>query len=447
MMKEKEFLPMVGQALGIESLNPMQRHMLDVVAEGRDIILLSPTGTGKTLAFVLPVLKLLRPSTGQVQAVVIAPSRELVLQIGGIFRKVASSARCVVLYGGHKVEDEVNSLAVVPDVIVGTPGRLLDHARRGHIDLWPVRICVLDEFDKTLELGFEQEVSKIFKRLKNVSRILLTSATRADSLPEFITLNNPLTLDYLSDNKALEQRLDIKTVSSGEADKLGSLYDLLQTLAHEAPQGRCGKTMVFVNHRESAERVAGFLKRKKVSAVLYHGALDQTEREKALALFRSGARDVMVSTDLGARGLDIESVQNVVHYHLPLTAEAYTHRNGRTARVEATGNVYIMLAPGERLPEYAKATGRLEIISGLDAPLSTGLETLNISGGKREKVSKGDILGWLAKDMGVPASEVGVIYVGDHYSLVSLPRAAALAITKAARAHKIKGTKRPVHLL
>lgn len=444
-MREKEFLPLVESALGIETLNPMQRRMLDVVSEGRDIVLLSPTGTGKTLAFILPMLKLLRPSTGRIQAVIIAPSRELVLQISGIVRKVAAGMRCVEVYGGHKVEDEVNSLSVTPDILVGTPGRLLDHVKRGNVDLWPVRICVLDEFDKTLELGFEDEVAKIFTSLKNVSRIIMTSATATDILPDFIKLNNPLTLSYLEENKELRTRIRVLAVDCDSNDKLDRLYILLQTLS--AMEKGLGRTIVFVNHRESAERVAAYLKKKGVSAVLYHGALDQSEREKALALFRSGSRNILVSTDLGARGLDIDMVENVIHYHQPLTPEAYTHRNGRTARADATGAVYVMLSPDEQPAAFVNIDGRLALDNTTDRKLDTGLETLYISGGKREKLSKGDILGWLVKEMNVPGSDVGAIVVSDHFSLVTLPRKVAYQITQSAKNHKIKGSKRPVHIV
>ena len=159
-MREKEFLPNVRERLGIETLNPMQRKMMQCGTEGRDIILLSPTGSGKTLAFILPMLKMLRPSTGRLQAVVIAPSRELVIQIAGIAGAIASGFKVTPLYGGHKVEDEVNSLAAGTDIIVATPGRLLDHLRRRNIDALPTRILVLDEFDKSLELGFEEERSE-----------------------------------------------------------------------------------------------------------------------------------------------------------------------------------------------------------------------------------------------------------------------------------------------
>lgn len=186
-MREKEFLPLVKEKLGIEALNPMQRKMMDTAAEARDIILLSPTGSGKTLAFILPVLKMLKPASGRVQVVVIAPTRELVIQIASIFRSIAAGYKVTPLYGGHKVEDEVNSLAAGTDIVVATPGRLLDHINRRNIDVLPTRIAVLDEFDKSLELGFEKEMKKIFGRLKNVSRVLLTSATRATCFPIFST--------------------------------------------------------------------------------------------------------------------------------------------------------------------------------------------------------------------------------------------------------------------
>lgn len=184
-MREKEFLPLVKERLGIDALNDMQLKMMQTSTEAHDIMLLSPTGSGKTLAFILPMLKMLKPASGRVQAIVIAPSRELVLQIFGIIRNIAAGFKTTALYGGHKVEDEVNSLQAGTDIIVATPGRLLDHINRRNIDVLPTRILVLDEFDKSLELGFEKEMKKICDRLKNVSRRLLTSATRADVLPDF----------------------------------------------------------------------------------------------------------------------------------------------------------------------------------------------------------------------------------------------------------------------
>ena len=249
-------------------------------------------------------------------------------------REVSPGLRVVALYGGHNVEDEVNSLKVVPDIVVATPGRLLDHAVRRNIDLLPVRIVVLDEFDKSLELGFDEEMEKLMKRMKNVSRFILTSATNADVMPEFLNLNNPLTLDFLSGNENLKTRMRVHRVKSDSKDKLEALLSLLKCITAEGP---LKKTIIFVNHRESAERVVEFLKKKGVDASLYHGALDQRERETAVALFNNGSRPVLVATDLAARGLDIEKVASIIHYHQPLTREAYTHRNGRTAAWKRKG--------------------------------------------------------------------------------------------------------------
>lgn len=440
-MREKEFLPNVKTRLGIETLNDMQQKMMASASEPRDIILLSPTGSGKTLAFTLPVMKMMKPSTGRVQCVVIAPSRELVVQIAGVMREVGKELRVIALYGGHKVEDEVNSLKVVPDIIVATPGRLLDHAVRRNVDLLPVRILVLDEFDKSLELGFEEEMGKLVRRMKNVSRILLTSATSADVLPEFLNLNNPLTFNFLGENESLRSRMSVHRVDSDGKDKLDTLLTLLNNISQGVEPE---KSIIFVNHRESAERVYDFLKKRNVSCVLYHGALDQRERETALALFNSGSHPILVATDLAARGLDIERVASVVHYHQPLTPEAYTHRNGRTARVEEEGDVYILVGPEEEVKDFVEIDDTFSLDPNLKGSLRSRFMTLYVSAGKREKVSRGDILGFLVKECGVPASEIGKINVYDHYSLVAVREEAVPALLNNAEGKKLKGEKRKI---
>lgn len=443
-MREKEFLPAVRDRLGIEQLNEMQLKMMASASEPRDIILLSPTGSGKTLAFILPVLKLLKAPTGRLQVVVIAPSRELVAQITGVMREVACGFRVVALYGGHSVEDEVNSLRVTPDVIVATPGRLLDHAVRRNIDLLPVRILVLDEFDKSLELGFEEEMGKLVRRMKNVSRYILTSATSADTLPEFLNLQNPLTLDFVGDNTGLRQRMRVHRVDSDGKDKLATLLTLLHNInSVTTPE----KVIIFVNHRESAERVAEFLKREGVDAVLYHGALDQRERETAVALFNNGSRPVLVATDLAARGLDIEKVSGVIHYHQPLTPEAYTHRNGRTARMEEEGDVYVLVGPDEEVREFVEFDDTLTMDPEKRGRLRSGFVTLYVGGGKREKVSRGDILGFLVKECGAEPGEIGKINVYDHYALAAVRDDAARRLIEGSVGKKLKGEKRKISIL
>lgn len=442
-MREKEFLPLVSGRLGIENINQMQARMMGLASEAKDIVLLSPTGSGKTLAFILPVMKMLKAPTGRVQCVVIAPSRELVMQIAGIIREIANGFKTSALYGGHNVEDEMNTLSVTPDIIVATPGRLLDHINRRNIDVLPTRILVLDEFDKSLELGFESEMKKITGRLKNVSRTILTSATDIPVLPDFLTLSNPVKLDFLDENEDLRSRLHIHRVDSDGRDKLASLLALLRHInGTDNPE----RTIVFVNHRESAERVADFLTRSGVDCVLYHGALEQRDREKAIAMFNNGSRPVLVATDLASRGLDIEKVARIIHYHQPLTPDVYTHRNGRTARVEEEGDVYLLIGPDEEVKPFVSIDDTVETgpEDSEERSLRSDKATLYISAGKKEKLSRGDIVGFLIKDSNLDAGEIGKINVFDHYSLVAVPRRKAKHIAEDAASKKIKGSKRKV---
>lgn len=443
-MREKEFLPLVEEKLGIAELNQMQRKMMEQASDSRDIILLSPTGSGKTLAFILPMLKILKPSTGRVQAVVVAPSRELVIQISQIINKIANGFKVTQLYGGHKVEDEVNSLSAGTDIIVATPGRLLDHINRRNIDVLPTRVLVLDEFDKSLELGFEKEMKKIVDRLKNVSRYILTSATQADILPDFLKLNNPITLNYLDDNKKLHKRLRVHRVDSDVNDKLESLAGLLSHLAEGKEPERC---IIFVNYRESAERVAEFLKKRGLPVVLYHGALDQHERETAVATFNNGSKPILVATDLAARGLDIEDVKSIIHYHQALTPETYTHRNGRTARVDRTGDVYVLVGPKEDVKEFTEFDDTVYPDATVASPSDPKYATIRFSAGKKEKLSKGDIVGFLVKEGGASADGIGKIDVYDHYSLAAVPYDEVGKILSSIKGKKIKGEKRLISLV
>ncbi|MCM1378450.1 MAG: DEAD/DEAH box helicase [Clostridium sp.] len=457
-MKEKDILPILRKEFQIDKLNEMQQRMVDASAKGREFILLSPTGSGKTIAFTLPMLKWLKPSTGQIQAVVIAPSRELVQQIFHVVKRLAVGYKVTPLYGGHKVEDEINSLSAGTDIVVATPGRLLDHMQRRDIDPRPARIVILDEFDKSLELGFEQEMKKILAKMKDLSRYILTSATKSKVLPEFLQLTSTIEMDFLGGTEDVRKRMEVKRVDTDSRDKLQSLYELLAKLSKNEIIPR---SIIFVNHRESVERIYKFLEKEGVDAVLYHGQLDQRERETAIALFNNGTKPILVATDLAARGLDIKGVQNIIHYHQPLTEETFTHRNGRTARVDTTGRIYVLIGPDEKLQPYIefdgeeaiateKSTGLKKGIvdekSNIKKNLRTGLATIYIAEGKKEKLSKGDILGYLTKDCGIEGKEVGKIDVFDHYSLVALKKENALKVIKTAKTSKIKGKKRRINL-
>ena len=433
-MKEREILLTVKERMGIDTLNDMQRQALEVWKQGGgDLVLYSPTGTGKTLAFALCLLQALKPPMQQLQAVVLAPSRELVMQTSEILRILATGYKVTPCYGGHAVADEKASLAVTPDVIVSTPGRLLDHHKRGHIDLRGTRLLVLDEMDKSLELGFEDEMRQLLKQMPHINRRVLASATVLDVVPDYVRLHNPLTLNVLEKTEQPAERITVRRVTSDSKDKLDTLRQLLLSL-----EG--GKTIVFVNYRESVERIHQYLVKQRIDAGIYHGAMEQQDRECAVAMLNNGSHNVLVATDLAARGLDIDTVEHIIHYHLPVSEQAYIHRNGRTARVDAEGNAYVITAPDEPVPEWVAVDGAFELHPAAAMPRAA-MATLYFQAGKKEKLSRGDIMGFIAHNSGLPPGDIGRIDVRDHYALVAVPRKSADEVLRRVQGAKIKGKK------
>ena len=444
-MTLKEILENIGKRHGVERLNPMQKAAAS--AKSERIILLAPTGSGKTLAFAVPLVSRLSEPCGKVQAVVIAPSRELVIQISEVIRPIANGRsddapagmraaayKTAALYGGHSMQEEVNTLSVTPDIVVATPGRLLDHVLRGTIDLASARQLVLDEYDKALELGFHDQMRRIVKRMRALRYVTLTSATPLAEMPDFIDMSQAKVIDYTGKSPAPRSRMDVERVRSDSKDKLESLDSLLASMPN-------GKTIVFVNHRESSERVHDFLARRGYPVGLYHGGLDQLQREVAIDMLNNGTTPVLVSTDLGSRGLDIDDVRSVVHYHMPPTRESWTHRNSRTARVDSEGSVYVLVADGEKVPEYIDFDHEYIPASDNPDPIRADVATLYFHVGKKEKVSRADILGFLAKQGGLDGKDVGKIVVKDHAALAAIPSGRAEAVLEAVAGAKIKGQR------
>ena len=437
-MKQTEILANILRRTRIAELNPMQRRMAEISSRGT-FTLLAPTGSGKTIAFAIPFLKSIAPAKGQIQGVVIAPSRELVLQIAEVLRPIATGLKTVAFYGGHSMQEETNSLSVTPDIIVATPGRLLDHLKRGHLDLGTVSSLVLDEYDKALELGFADEMKRVCRRLTGLRLVILTSATPLAAIPEYLPAKDPQTIDF-SESDTPRRRMQVVRVESPSRDKLTTLSDLL----HSLPNGR---VIVFVNHRESAERIYDSLKKEHLPIGLYHGGLDQNDRENAIVQLANGSTPVLISTDLGARGLDIPELSAVVHYHMPTSPEAWTHRNGRTARQEAKGDIYVITAEGEDIPYYV-TTDRDYAPSGHSSdPIHSDTATLYFNVGKKEKISRGDIVGFLIAKGGLTASEIGVITLRDHAALVGVPRKKARELLARLSPEKIKNTRAKISLL
>lgn len=412
----------------------MQQASIATIADHNNVLLLSATGSGKTLAFLLPLVKTLRADKPTSQAIIIVPSRELALQIEMVFKSMGTGLKITCCYGGHKRETEENNLVQPPALLVGTPGRLADHIRRGNITVDTIETLVLDEFDKSLELGFLEEMSFIIGSLKGLNKRILTSATEAVEIPSFIGADELVKLDFLGD-KDSDTGLAIKTLLSDGKDKLETLFRLICTLGNRS-------TIVFCNHRESVERTSAFLKDKDIVNVFYHGAMEQQERDAALCKFRNGTSNVLVTTDLAARGLDIANIRYIVHYHLPGSEDIFTHRNGRTARMEASGTAILILSPEEKLPDYIDpSTEQIELPASAPIPDKPQWSTLFIAAGKKDKVNKIDIVGFLSNKGLLKKEDIGLIEVKDFFSFVAIKKIKMNETLRLIKEQKIKNKK------
>lgn len=421
--------------LSVTQLTPMQEAALCCMRDSKDMILLSPTGTGKTLAYLLPLIEHLQTGVSGVQAIVIVPSRELALQIDTVLRTMALPWKAMSVYGGRPAMDEHRSMkGIQPTIIVGTPGRLNDHLSKGNIDARKVETLVIDEFDKCLELGFQAEMQQVVEQLPAVHRRILTSATDLEEVPSFTGVHRAVKLDYIPQGET-NDKVSTYVVHSESKDKLHTLYKLLCALGG-------GQTIVFCNHRESVDRVGGYLCEQKLSHEAYHGGMEQEVRERALYKFRNGSSNVLISTDLAARGLDIPEVQHIIHYHLPGNEEAYIHRTGRTARWNAEGSSYLILHGEERVPDYL-GTDVQDFVLPERAPRPEPPQwtTLYIGRGKKDKINKVDIAGFLYKKGGLTRDDVGVIDVHDYYAYVAVRRNKVRQLLVMVANEKIKGLK------
>ena len=420
--------------LDIDALNEMQVASIEANKANDNVILLADTGSGKTIGFLLPVLEQLDTSNTKTQAIVIVPSRELALQIEQVFKKMGTPFKVTCCYGGHLRETEENNLAEPPALLIGTPGRLADHIRRGNITTDTIETLVLDEFDKSLELGFQEEISFIIGKLPAIKKRLLTSATAAVDIPEFIGMENPLRLNFSGTGTDAE-KLWVKKVLSDEKDKADSLFRLICLLGNRS-------AIVFCNHRESVDRTSAILKEKGIVNVFYHGALEQQERDSALCKFRNGTSNVLVTTDLAARGLDIPNIRYIIHYHLPATEDIYTHRNGRTARMDASGTVILILSPDEKLPSYIPAdTEQIQLPEHAVLPEKPKWTTLFIAAGKKDKVNKVDIVGFLSQKGDLKKEDIGLIDVKDFFSFAAIRKSKASHTLQLIKDQKIKNKK------
>ena len=423
--------------LQIKALNPMQEEAIATISENVNTILLSPTGTGKTLGFSLPLLQTLDPNSKEVQALILVPSRELAIQIEQVIRSMGSGYKVNAVYGGRPMSKDKIELKHTPAILIGTPGRIADHFSNNRFSKEYIKTLVLDEFDKSLEVGFEYEMRGIINQLPTLSKRILTSATQGVEIPEFVKLQKPKIINYLKEKRT--SQLTFKTVISPTKSKLKTLLSLIQHIGNEPG-------IVFCNLKDSILEVSDFLERNKISHACFSGGMEQKDRERALIKFRNGTCQLLIATDLAARGIDVPEMKFIVHYELPKHQEEFIHRNGRTARVNEKGTAFILKWENERLPDFIK-TSKGVSISKKAHYKPQYWETLFISGGRKDKISKGDIAGLFFKQGGISREQLGVIELKPDCAFVAIPLELAHNLVEKLNNTRLKKKKVRVTLL
>tara|TARA_B100000768_G_scaffold33816_1_gene32354 strand:+ start:4061 stop:5413 length:1353 start_codon:yes stop_codon:yes gene_type:complete len=419
----------------ITDLNKMQKESYKTISTKKDLVLLSPTGSGKTLAFLLPLIEQLDKNNQEIQLLILVPSRELAQQIEQVARKMGSGFKVNAVYGGRSGSLDKIDLKHRPAILIGTPGRVADRLRRDHFSLENIKTIVLDEYDKSLEIGFEKEMSEIINTLPNIQQRVLTSATSYARIPDFVGLKKPVFINHIQESSS---KLVVKTIISQDKDKLKSLEKSLAYIGNKPG-------IIFCNFKEALERISGFLTNNGISHLCFHGGMEQIDRERALIKFRNGTNQLLLATDLASRGIDIPEIKFILHYHLPLHDKEFTHRNGRTARMNQDGIAYILNWKEDELPDFIKEI-KPEIID-IDnkniskSASSNGWNTLYISGGRRDKISKGDIVGLFIKQGAIEKQQLGVIEIKQNCAYASVDASVTEKIIEKTNNCKLKKKK------
>lgn len=446
----------VIQELEFKEMTSIQQQAIPVLLSGKDLIGESPTGSGKTLAFSLPILQKIKIAHRYVQAVVLCPTRELVDQVVRDLRKWGrrlNGLQVAQLTGGQPMRDQRESLEQGAHIIVATPGRLLDLLDRGYADVSQVFLLVLDEADKMLEMGFEEQIKFIVDDIPRDRQTMLFSATFPAAIEQLSRRyqKNPTHIQ-VADSE--ESKPDIEQImySCMNEDKINILMRVLQQHPSES-------TVIFCNEKSKVAEIGEVLAKNKVSSAALHGDLEQRDRERVLSLFRNGSYRILVATDVAGRGLDIENLDLVVNFDLPSQAQVYVHRIGRTGRAGRKGTAVSLVTRNEplKIGEFEQFTGQKIELKTLGFKNQHGLgfsyqvsamQTLSISGGRKDKLRPGDILGSLtSQPNGLKAAEIGQIEISDHNSLVAVSTSMVHQALEKLRNGKIKGKKFQVKLV
>ncbi len=432
---QKEIL----EKLGIEQLNPMQEEAISVISTNSETVLLSPTGTGKTLAFLLPILGELDPECPEVQVLILIPSRELAIQIEQVIRETGSGYKVNAVYGGRSISKDKDELSHPPAILIGTPGRIADHFRKKTFSTENIKTLVLDEFDKSLEVGFESEMKEIVMSLPNLSKKILTSATQEIKIPGFVGVKTPQYINYPTGGKS---QLKIHTLISPSKNKLETLVNLLSSIGDQPG-------IIFCNYKDSIQEVSNFLTVNKISHGCFYGGMEQKERERSLIKFRNGTYRLIIATDLAARGIDIPQLEFIIHYQLPLKEQEFIHRNGRTARMNQKGNAYVLQWEKENLADFINP----DVLSNETWKSqeknfrSSSWETLFISGGRKDKISKSDIAGLFLKQGNLKKDQLGLIELKQDCAFVAVPASKANSLINELNNSRLKQKKVRIKLV
>ena len=380
--------------LNIHVLNPMQEEAISVIDVTTNTVLLSPTGTGKTLAFLLPIIKILDPECQDIQALIIVPSRELAIQIEQVVRSMGSGFKVNAVYGGRPMSKDKIEIKHVPAILIGTPGRIADHFSNNRFSKKSIKTLILDEFDKSLEDGFELEMKEIINQLPHINKRILTSATQSLDVPGFVRLDKPTTVNYL--NQKVVSKLQVKIVKSVSKNKLPSLLELIDHLGNQ-------NGIIFCNFRDSIEVVSRFLDKNKINNSCFSGGMEQKDRERSLIKFRNGTNQILVATDLASRGIE----------ELPIYVKTSKGVNISKKAV--------------RKPQY--------------------WETLFISGGRKDKISKGDIAGLFFKQGKLSKDQLGTIELKQDCAFVAVPKSISEDLVETLNNSRLKKKKVRVTIL
>ncbi|MDD2541416.1 MAG: ATP-dependent RNA helicase DbpA [Desulfuromonadaceae bacterium] len=431
-------------SLGYAEMTPIQAHTLPLILAGKDVIAKAKTGSGKTAAFGIGLLTHLEAASSNVQALVLCPTRELADQVGKELRRLArftDNIKILTLCGGVPFGPQFASLEHGAHVVVGTPGRLLDHLRRGSLDLTSLQTLVLDEADRMLDMGFLEDISTLIAATPKKKQTLLFSATYPTAITALsATLQHEpveISVDETHDENAIEQVFY-------EVEPEERTAAVAQLLMHFSPES----TLVFCNTKVECQEVAAALSEKGFAALAIHGDLEQRERDQVLVRFANKSTSVLVATDVAARGLDIKELAAVINYELPRNPEIHTHRIGRTGRAGEQGLALSLMTTHEtrRVQAIESALG-ISIARGeipmlptaAGKPPAPAMVTLCINGGRKNKLRPGDVLGALTGEGGIAGSEVGKIDVLDGCTYVAIVRSSVELALSCLGRNKIKG--------